>query len=154
MSIVDDGLSIFRAILPPPDDATPQRLRRYRQNIALILGASIAMNVTHIAWACGFLAFAGLPGFVRADDLTLKDIKTNQTQLAQQFQGVQNDQRTIQENQLDGQIQQAREKQCHAIQTSNVEAKAFATDKLQDRLAQYFRLMGHNYFRLPDCSEL
>lgn len=112
------------------------------------------MNATHIAWACGFLAFAGLPGFVRAEDLTLQDIRTKQTQLARQFQGVQNDQRSIQENQLDGQIQQAREKQCHAIQTSNGDAKAFATDKLQDRLAQYFRLMGHNYYRLPDCSEL
>ena len=114
------------------------------------------MNVVHIAWACGFLTVFGLPGFVRAevqaDDLAA--IRQQQVQLANQFKWVQRDQKAIQENQLDTKVQQAREKQCHAIATSNGDAKAFATDKLQESLSQYYALMGRPYYRLPDCSEL
>lgn len=43
-------------------------LNRRQQSLVIRIAWVVAVS-THIAWACGFLAFVGLSGFAKADDV-------------------------------------------------------------------------------------
>jgi hypothetical protein len=101
-----------------------------------LLGGSIMATALHIAWACGFLTFAGLDGFAKADDLN----------------GLTAQLASIQGGQLRSEIMLTRNNQCMAIKSQNGQALKVLTTDLQDALDRYQSLTKHRYAQ-PDCSE-
>jgi hypothetical protein len=122
--------------LVPPHDAEDGHVQRWRLVVALLLGGSIMATALHIAWACGFLTFAGLDGFAKADDLN----------------GLTAQLASIQGGQLRSEIMLTRNNQCMAIKSQNGQALKVLTTDLQDALDRYQSLTKHRY-ALPDCSE-
>lgn len=96
------------------------------------------VSAIHIAWACGYLAFAGMPGFAQAGEL-----KTAQMQLSE-----------IRIAQLERSIHDAKVANCIAQAEGNVEALRYSSDDLVKSLGAYFLAAGHPYPRVPECSEL
>lgn len=130
--------------LVPPGGAEADKIRKWRIAVALCLGGSILGTGLHVAWACGFLAFVGLPGFARADDLgsirgKIAEVQTGMLQ--------------IQIGQLRTEILQTRTTQCEAVKSANSQALTVITREMQDALDRYQILTGRQY-RLPDCNLL
>lgn len=131
------GLHIGHMLIPPKEGAPPEQAYRWRVTMASVLGGTVLTMITSIAWAAGFLTFAGLQGFAPA-----QEVKDQAAVLV-----------SIKLGQLDSQILDIRSRQCKAIKTGNEDAKAFATEKLQDALGRFRSLTGTDY-RLPGCDEL
>lgn len=112
---------------------------RWKVSVSVLLGVVIVIGGFHIAWACGLLAFAGLPGFASAEE-----VKLNGHELA-----------VVEANQIDAQIMDTRTRQCKMMQVSprNDDALTFYTQRLGERMSRYRQLVGQDY-RLPDCNEL
>lgn len=128
------------AYLVPPDiDADPKRIRRWRGAMALALIVSIGGNLFHIAWACGFLTWAGFSGFAEAKEVA----------------SIQNQLRGIERGQTRTEIWSTRIAQCQVLKKG--ESAAYLqvlTQQLNDALDRYARLNDGHSFRLPPCSEL
>lgn len=106
-------------------------------------------NFTQFSRTMGWLVFMGFAPYASAQDI--QGLKDQQSRLTSSIQMVQNDIRASREGELDTAIQKARADGCHA---RTDDAKSFASQRLQDKLGQYYALTGHVYFHLPECSEL
>lgn len=54
------------------------------------------MSLTiHIAWACGYLAFMGLPGFANAEEVSRQQMTLNSIQLSQITNSIRDEKRQM-----------------------------------------------------------
>lgn len=93
-----------------------------------------ALLLAHVAFAFGWLAWAGLPGFAYAGDVT----------------SVRNDVSSIKVELLEQRIFDTRVRQC---ESASAEPRTFYREKLQELLRKYRDLTAADY-RLPSCGEL
>lgn len=93
-----------------------------------------ALLVLHIAVACGWMAWAGMPGFAYASDVT----------------SVRNDVSSIKVELLEQRIFDTRLRQC---ESTSAEPRTFYREKLQELMRKYRELTAADY-RLPGCEEL
>lgn len=100
---------------------------------AVVVGWRMLL-VVHILFACGWLAWAGLPGFAYAADVT----------------SVRNDVSSIKVELLESRIFDTRVRQC---ESTTAEPRTFYREKLQELLRKYRELTAADY-RLPSCGEL
>ncbi len=96
----------------------------------------MAMTV-HVAWACGFLAFAGLEGFAKAETVAA---------MTQQLSD-------IRIGQLKSEILQTRAIQCKMIKSGDAAALQIVTRDLQNVLEAYQSITRQPY-PLPPCDSL
>lgn len=93
----------------------------------------------HILMSCGYIG----PGFAQAKDL--QDLK--QSIEARQF--------TIERRLLEQSLLDTRAKQCASIASGNLDAKAFAAQRMSDLQSDWRMLVGvSTNFPLPTCEEL
>lgn len=137
--IKDLGFVLSWLLPPPPENDHEHTVKEYNWQVSVTVGLIVtAFGVAfHVAWACGLLISLGLPGFARADQL-----RQNENELTEVRVAI-----------LDAQIYQTRKDQCMAIQLNNPAARAYMTERLQERLALYQAKTGRTY-RLPACDEL
>lgn len=126
---------VGKALIPPEDPHDPA-IYRWRATVAItivLLAGVMLMNIL-LTWGMLPVLFSG---FALASDVT--ELKTQQVE--------------IRAAQIEGQILDARERQCHAIKEGNQEAQRFALVRVQEKLALYRQVTKAEY-RLPGCDEL
>lgn len=132
----DDLVKDLGAALIPPEDPHDPAIYRWRATVAIaivILAGVMLMNIL-LTWGMLPVLFSG---FALASDVA--ELKTQQVE--------------IRASQIETQILDARERQCHAIKEGNEEAQRFALVRLQEKLALYRQVTRADY-RLPGCDEL
>lgn len=154
--IAKDAAKEAVKILTPPKDQEQKSWRRWGWTV---VGATIVLNtpsMIHIAWACGWLAFLGFPGFATADSVhdavSIVEQKLDKTDMKVTVQQASTT--SIQIDLLDSKILGTRQAQCEAIKSNNQSAKQFTTDKLRNELLPKYRDLTGTEYQLPDCSEL
>lgn len=144
---------IVRFLTPPPVNASPERLWRWRVKVAVITMSNSAVTAVFIALALG-AAPALFAGFTTQDKVKAVRDEFAAVQGSQQLQLLQ-----VQKNQLDTKILETRTRQCAAIKQRDKgvpgaePALEFATERIQEELDDFYRLV-HQRYRLPDCSEV
>lgn len=119
---------IASALFPPGIPA----IARWR----LVIFASVAVLMFHVAWACGWLGYIGLGnGFAYAEDV--QKVQTDITSLRQSI---------IEQTMFDMQI-----RRCAAPQGG--ELRRFLTEKIQ-RLQNEYRDITGIVYQLPSCEEM
>lgn len=81
ISLGRTGVEVVKGLIPPSEG--DERVYRWRVFIAVFVGVNTMANIGHILWACGWLTFVGLHGFVLQDvyaqDLVQADKKRADT---------------------------------------------------------------------------
>lgn len=125
---------VLTRLKPPPYDADPSSVQRWRWFIALTTGVTALATATHIALACGLLASAtGYAGFANASDVeVLKEERV-----------------TERVRELSKEMLDAKQKQC---MSPPGEVKRLYLRTYNDLRAEYFKLTRRE-FPDPQCSE-
>lgn len=134
---VEEAIDVAKHLIPPDDD-DPKARKVWDWTVVGVLVGAVLSGGFHIAWACGWLAIFGLPGFARANE-----VATIQQQLT-----------IIEKGQTKTEILTTRTAQCRVLKKGdNVDYLQSLTGQLNDALDNYYRLVGKPY-RLPGCDEL
>lgn len=94
--------------------------------------------ITHIALACGFLAWTGFSGFARAD--TVQNV---QQQLVEVQSGI-----------LDQNIRADIKAQCSAQKAKDYMAINYINERLSHEIDRYNRLNQRYPYSIPSCDEI
>lgn len=146
-----EPISLGRAVvelaknLIPPHEGD-ERVYRWRLFVAFFVGANTMANIGHIAWACGWLSFAGLHGFVTQEAYAF-DIKQTVASREQINTKIDYIQRAITNNLL----KETMKVRCIAILQNNQAALDSANTELGHYEEQYYALFQRSYVEQP-CS--
>lgn len=144
---------IWRMIGAPPLGAEEPRLWRWRLSITVLVMTNLSVTSFVVLVAIGAAPWL-FSGFAPNARVTAIAARSDAGDAAQQRLFEQ-----IQTAQLDQQIMDARTRQCAASAARDKDAPdaeqalRFATERVQEKLDEYWRIAGHQY-RLPDCSEV
>lgn len=131
MSLGEIVVGFFQALVPPPD-ASPGEHYGWRVRVGVTLFVTVIGLTLLAAYAFGIIP--GAEGFAHEQEVTsvVGEIRKNRA------------------DEIDSQILNLREKDCHA---TTDEARQLYFGKLNDLMITYQRLTGGVY-NLPACSEL
>lgn len=132
----DDLLQAVAEGLVPPTEKWSAR-RRYDWTVSLVLAAVTIMYGLHIAWACGYLAFIGLPGFAMTNEVNQQQMTLN----------------NIQQSQLTSVIRDEKRQLCLAQRSNNQSALWSWSLQLEQSKGQYFALTKQ-WPQVMSCDEL
>lgn len=151
---------LFTALVPPfPGASTDEAVYRWRVTVSVLLIGTIMSEAVHIAIACGWLAFMGMPGFVQAKDLDgVKDsvtavrvASTNAIgEVKAELVAINANQRHNTIRQIDTAIQADVARMCRA-QTDD--AKQYFTDRVHSELLEWADQTSQAY-PMPSCGQL
>lgn len=139
-------MEVIKGLIPPHEG--DEAVYRWRVTLAIFIGVNTMANVVHIAWACGWLSFAGLNGFV------LKDAYAADLQIASSKQSgievrvVETQRILVQEA-----IKEALKTRCISILQNNQASLDSANHDVAQYEDQYYALSGRAYQERP-CSEI
>lgn len=138
------GVDLIKNLIPP--DEGDSRVYRWRVFIAIYVGVSTLGNMVHIAWACGWLAFAGINGFVLKDAYA-QDYKKSDQRRDDIDRKVEYIQRAI----TGSLIKDTLKTRCIALNQNNQAALDAANTDLVHYEDQYYVTFGRPYIE-PPCS--
>ncbi len=123
--LLDFGLSLLK----PPQDASPQEMRRH----AIALSVAVALIYAHIAIACGWLSSIGLSGFASASSVST--VRSEMTEVKVTLYAIA--------------IRDLHRSVCNAVTFDDVSQ---LNGQLQKELAKYRDATGREY-QLPECQK-
>lgn len=119
---VDDVEKIAGRFKPP--EWNPSARLKFDLSVIALLGVIVLVGGWHIAQACGFLAWMGLPGFALASDVTAQQSQLTAIQQSQKQSEIDRDQRQI----------------CSAKVANNQSAMTAWTISLQHDITAYWQI--------------
>lgn len=132
----DDFLQDIAEGLTPPGEKWSGR-RRYDWTVSGVLAGVTIMGAVHIAWACGYMAAIGLPGFASANEVNQQQMTLN----------------SIQQGQITTDLRDEMRQLCLAQRSSNQSALTSWSLALEQSKGRYFALM-HQWPLVMSCAEL
>lgn len=127
---------VAKNLIPPVGD---QKRFRYDLTVSMVLVGVVVMSTLHIAWACGYFALFGIPGFASADEVNHQQQSLNSIQIELVNNDIRNFQRQV----------------CLAQKAGNSSALVAWSNQLQGAKQSYYNLSNpHQWPLSQSCDEL
>lgn len=138
------GVELVKNLIPPHEG--DERVYRWRVFVAVFSGVNALATIGHIMWACGWLSFVGLNGFVLkdayAEDIRLVDQRRNEIDRKVDI---------VQKVTITSAIRETMKNRCVAKAQNNQAALDSANKELELYEQQYYDVFHRPYIE-QDCS--